>query len=249
MSFENILNKSMFITQVCAQCRLCSSHLHNASFCFPTFLANRTLFMEQFVFKVIYTRDLSGEVADVSLRRPAVFKLMFCSKPGACISAGTCANDEKEDCYTNYYNQITGMKFKEVSDDGYGLSMAMLGESIIPQTTDAFLDYIEESRGNRKSKNDPFENDIIDAQFEELTTTNDEPEDGPMVLSSERKKFLKTVEGILANSNSQQYRIRKSPEPLKAKATGKTHNSKSAVSVSSKRRKKDLGNSKTNKPS
>ena len=245
MSFRNILNKSVFKTKICAQCKLCSNSLYNADFCFPTFLANKTLFMEQFVYKVIYTKNLSGNAANISLRRPAVFKLMFCSKPGACINAGQCSRDEKEDCYINYYNQLTGMKFDEVSDDGY--MMAMLGESIIPRTTDAFLDYIEENRNNRKSKNESFESDIIDAQYEELTTTKDEPEDGPMVLSSERKKFLSTVEGILANRNSQQYRIRKSPEPLKAKAAGKAHNSKSAVSVGGKGRKKDLGNSKTNK--
>lgn len=242
MSFEDIKSREMFKAKICAQCKLCSGNLYRADFCFPIFLRNRKLFMEQFVYKVLYAKGTSGDAACMVLRRPNTFKLMFCTKPGACLRASSCSEEKKEECYVNYYSQVIDM---EVNDnlDAYGIML----QDMVPRTTDAFLEYIEESRRNRTSKNDAFEGDIIDAQFEELTTTKDEPEDGPTVLSSERKKFLRAVEGILANRNSQQYRIRKSPEPLKAKAEGQAHNSKSAVPVSSKGRKKNLGNSKANK--
>lgn len=248
MSFENILSKNAFKLQMCAQCKLCSNDFLKADFCYPTFVANRKLFVEQFIYKVIDGKGVLGDAASSAMRRPTAFKMMFCTKPGACIRASSCSRYKRGYCYSQFYNQLVGMEVSMAGEDNLNLYGLMLDE-LVPRTTDAFLEYIEENRKSRKSRNDAFENDIIDAQYEELTTTTkDEPEDGPMVLSSERKKFLRTVEGILANRNSQQYRIRKSPESLKAKAAGQTNNSKPPVSVSGKRRKKNLGNSKSNKP-
>lgn len=247
MSFENILNKEAFKLQMCAQCKLCSSDFLKADFCYPIFVANRKLFVEQFIYKIVDGKSVLGDAASLALRRPTAFKMMFCTKPGACMQVGSCSRYKREYCYSQFYNQLVGMEVSMVGADNLNAYGLML-DDLVPRTTDAFLEYIEEGRSNRKSKNDAFEDDIIDAQYEELTTTKDEPEDGPMILSSERKKFLRTVEGILANRNSQQYRIRKSPESLKAKAAGQVNNSKSSVSVSSKRRKKNLGNSKGNKP-
>jgi hypothetical protein len=77
-----------------------------------------------------------------------------------------------------------------------------------------------------------------------LPTTNHKR---PTILSSERKVFLRKVEKILADRNCKQYRINKSPKSLKARAKKKTSDTKPTVSIRNPRRKKNVGNSKTDK--
>ena len=206
--------------RICTRCCLCATY--SSKFCFHIFIGNRERFIAKFLRKVIHSDNVQ------KFESLKTFKEIFCAKDGACISGGGCSTQLQTNCHTQYHQQIVKKGGRERRDTPHELLhnyWEPYGEFGYPSV------FFSEDKEK-----------VINAEFTEIETVSRDP----TIFSSNRKKFLTTVEKILEDRNNQQYRVRKSSQSFKAKAKRKTYNSKSSVPISHTRRKKNVGNSTTN---
>jgi len=160
-------------------------------------------------------------------RQPREFKKLFCDPDtGACLMAFDCQGGVKE-CFTNYYNQVVGVSTPVGEQYGYGCGWPFGVEN----DEDAFNEHVIAVR----------------EQYNQTRKTVVKRDTMPFVFTSTGKRFLNKVEKILEDRHKPKRRSRKSPAKTSPAAKREVNTSKSTISRSKKRRKKAVGDSKTNK--